>query len=157
MSAAVHSKIDIARAQLGSAVMLFATEIDRVSAITLAGAADVILSQLLLNAGKKNFSDELMEEEAEASGVMPARGAHGHAVNNMLMINALKHMDPGDDDHLEMDVFVSSLATVAKAVANYVMLIGDSAHEEKFVKVFKVWTTIHAPKGFDEDGDPIRV
>jgi len=39
MSAALHSKLDIARAQLGSAVMLFATEIDRVSAITLAGAA----------------------------------------------------------------------------------------------------------------------
>jgi len=157
MSAALHSKLDIARAQLGSAVMLFANEIDGVSAITLAGAADVILSQLLLNAGKKNFSDELMKKEAETSGVMPARDAHGHAVNNMLMINALKHMDSGDDDFLEMDVFVSSLATVAKAVANYVMLIGVSAHEQDFVKVFKMWATIHAPKGLDEDGNPIRV
>jgi hypothetical protein len=157
MNTAVHSKLDIARAQLKSAVMLFATAIDRVSAITLAGAADVILSQLLLNAGKRNFSDELMEKEAEKSGVMPARGAHGHAVNNMLMINALKHMDPGDDDYLEMDVLVSSLATMAKSVANYVMLIGDSAHEEDFVKVFKMWATIHAPKGLDEDGNPIRV
>jgi hypothetical protein len=157
MNTAVHSKLDIARAQLKSAVMLFATAIDRVSAITLAGAADVILSQLLLNAGKKNFSDELMAKEAEKSGVMPARGAHGYAVNNMLMINALKHMDSGDDDYLEMDVLVSSLATVAKTIANYVMLIGDPVHEEDFVKVFKTWATIHAPKGFDEDGNPIRV
>jgi len=156
MSVAGYSKLDVANLQLKTAVMLFATEIDRVSAITLAGAADVILSQLLLNAGKENFSDGLMKKDAEKSGLMPERGAHGRAVNNMLMINALKHMDPGDDDYVEMDVLVCALATVAKAVANYVMLIGDAAHEEDFVKVFKAWATIHAPKGLDEDGNPIK-
>jgi hypothetical protein len=79
---------------------------DRSSAITLAGAAHVILSQFLLNDGKENFSDQLMKQEAETTGVMPARGAHGRAVNDMLMINAFKHMDPGDDDQVEMDVLV---------------------------------------------------
>jgi hypothetical protein len=151
-----HSKLDIAKAQLRSAVYLFATDQDRISAITLAGAADVILSQLLLNDGKENFSDQLMRKEAETSGVMPARGAHGRAVNDMLMINALKHMDPGDDDHVEMDAFVSSLATVSKAVANYVILGGDDAHNEDCVKAFKLWAQIHAPKGLDKDGSPIK-
>jgi hypothetical protein len=151
-----HTKIAIAKSQLRSAVFLFASEQDRISAITLAGAADVILSQLLLNDGKENFSDQLMKQEAEKTGVLPARGAHGRAVNNMLMINALKHMDPDDDDDLEMDVFVNSLATVSKAVANYVTLIGDEAHNEDFVETFKLWARVHTPKGLDQDGSPIR-
>jgi len=150
-----HSKLDIAKSQLCSAVFLFASEEDRISAITLAGAADVILSQLLLNEGKENFSDQLMQQEAEKTGVLPARGAHGRAVNDMLMINTLKHMDPGEDDYVEMDVFVNSLATVSKAVANYVILTGDDAHNETFVKAFKLWAQIHAPKGLDQDGNPI--
>ncbi len=151
-----HSKLAIAQAQLRSAVFLFAGEQDRISAITLAGAADVILSQLLLNEGRENFSDQLMAQEAANTGVLPARGVHGRAVNDMLMINALKHMDPGDANYVEMDVFVSSLATVSKAVANYVMLGGDAAHNEDFVKAFKLWAQIHAPKGLDPDGNPIK-
>ena len=151
-----HPKLAIAKSQLRSAVFLFASEQDRISAITLAGAADVILSQLLLNEGKENFSDQLMKQETEKSGVLPPRGTHGRAVNDMLMINALKHMDPGDENYVEMDVFVNSLTTVSKAVANYVMLGGDAAHNEDFVKAFKLWAQIHAPKGLDQDGNPIK-
>jgi hypothetical protein len=146
-----HSKLHIATSQLRSAVFLFVSDQDRISAITLAGAADVILSRLLLNEGKENFSDHLMKKDAEITGVVPERGAHGRAVNNMLMINALKHMDPGDDDYVEMDLFVSALATVSKAVANYVDLAGDDAD---FVEAFKLWARIHVPKGLDEHGDP---
>jgi hypothetical protein len=146
-----HTKLDVATEQLRSAVMLFCSGRDRFSAITLAGAADVILSQLLLNSGKENFSDSLMRAEAESTGVLPERAAHGRAVNDMLMINALKHMDPGDDGYIEMDVRVSALATVAKAVANYVSLTGD---EPDFVQAFKLWARIFVPKGLDEDGHP---
>jgi hypothetical protein len=96
-----------------------------------------------------------MKQEAEKTGVMPTRGAHGRSVNNMLMINALKNMDPGDDDYMEVDVFVNSLSTVSKAVANYVTLIGDKAHNEPFVKAFKLWAQIHTPKRLDQEGNPI--
>jgi hypothetical protein len=146
-----HSKLHIATSQLRSAVFLFVSDQDRISAITLAGAADVILSRLLLNEGKENFSDHLMKKDAETTGIVPERGAHGRAVNNMLMINALKHMDPGDDDYVEMDLFVSALATVSKAVANYVGVAGDDAD---FVEALKLWARIHVPKGLDEHGDP---
>jgi hypothetical protein len=37
-------------------------------------------------------------------------------------------MDPGDEDYVDMDVFVNSLAT--KAVANYVMLGGNAVQNE---------------------------
>jgi hypothetical protein len=148
-----HSKLDIATAQLRSAVMLFCSGRDRFSATTLAGAADVILSQLLLNAGKENLSDDLMRADAKITGVMPARAAHGRAVNDLLMINALKHMDLGDDDHMEMDIRVSALAAVAKAVANYVRLSGDEAD---FVQAFRLWAQIFTPKGLDNDGTAIQ-
>jgi hypothetical protein len=147
-----HTKIDIATEQLRSSVMLFCSARDRFSAITLAGAADVILSQLLLNAGKENLSDDLMRADSEVTGAMPERGVHGRAVNDMLMINALKHMDPGDDDCLEMDVLISALATVAKAVANYVRLMGDEAD---FVQAFKLWAQVFIPRGVDNDGNAI--
>ena len=107
--------------------MLYCSGRDRFSAIALAGAADVILSQLLLNEGKENFSDILMKKDADVTGSLPERAVHGKAVNDMLMINAMKHMDPGDDDYLEIDVRISGLATVSKAVSNYVMLCGDKA------------------------------
>jgi hypothetical protein len=145
-----HSKLGIATRQLESAVMLFISGCDRVSAITLAGAADVILSQLLHSARKENFSDILMRQEAEETGTLPKRADHGRAVNDMLMINALKHMDAGDDDYIEMDVKVSALATVAKAVANYVALCDDSA---SFVQAFKLWAQMFVPNGVDQDGN----
>lgn len=148
-----HSKLNIAARQLESAVMLFCSGRDRFSAITLAGAADVIISQLLIDEGKENFSDKLMKNDAEATGVMPERAAHGRAVNDMLMINVMKHMDPGDSEYVEMDVKVSALATVAKAVANYVSLAGDKAD---FVQAFKLWAQIFTPKGLDSEGRPIQ-
>jgi hypothetical protein len=148
-----HSKLDIATAQLRSAVMLFCSGRDRFSAITLAGAADVILSQLLLNDGKENFSDHLMREDAAKTGVMPTRAAHGREVNDMLSINAFKHMDPGDDDHIEADVLIDSAAAVSKAVANYVGLVG---HDADFVRIFKLWAKTFTPKGLDPDGKPIQ-
>jgi hypothetical protein len=148
-----HSKLDIAREQLRTAVMLYCSGRDRFSAITLAGAADVILSQLLPSEGKENFSDLLMKKEADATGSMPKPAAHGKAINDMLMINAMKHMDPGDDDHLDMDVRISGLATVTKAVANYVKLCGDNAD---FVEVLRCWARVFTPKGLDPDGNPIQ-
>ena len=75
-----HNKLDIAREQLRTAVMLHCSGRDRFSAITLAGAADVILSQLLVNKGKENFSDFLMKKDGEIIGSMPERAAHGRAV-----------------------------------------------------------------------------
>jgi hypothetical protein len=148
-----HSKLDIAREQLRTAVMLYCTGRDRFSAITLAGAADVILSQLLLNGGKENFSDLIMKKDTEITGAMPERAAHGRAVNDMLMINAMKHMNPGDDEYLEMDVRISGLATVSKAVSNYVKLCG---YDAEFVEVLRYWAAVFMPRGLDPDGNPIQ-
>jgi hypothetical protein len=150
---ATDTKLEIATLQLRSAVTLFCSARDRFSAITLAGAADVILSQLLLDAGKENFSDHIMRADNAVDGIVRDRGKHGREVNDMLMINALKHMDSTDADSIELNVRICAAATVAKAVANYVSLVSDEAD---FVQVFKHWAAVFTPKGLDENGDPIQ-
>src|SRR5665647_281594 len=99
-----HSKFDIASKQLESAIGLFVSNRDKLSAITLAGAADTILNQLLLNDGKENFTDYLRKKAASKTGVLQTRGEYGKEINDILRINSLKHMDKNDDDYVEMDL-----------------------------------------------------
>jgi hypothetical protein len=144
-----HNKLDIAADQLKLAFVLLAGGGDRFSAITLAGAADVILSQLLLNEGKENFTDQMMNQEFEKTGIRVKRSEYGRAVNDMLMINALKHMDPGDNDFIEMDLELDALATVSKAMANYAMLIGQ---DTELVKMFRAWARLNIYPQDPKDG-----
>ena len=68
----------------------------------------------------------------------------------MLMINAMKHMDPGDDDYLEMDVRIGGLATVSKAVSNYACCAGTARTS------LRCWARVFTPKGLDSEGNPIQ-
>jgi hypothetical protein len=131
-----HGKLDIAAGQLKSAFLLLASGGDRFSAITLAGAADVILSQLVLSEGKENFTDFMVKKEFEKTGIQLTRTAAGRTYNDLLMINALKHMDPGDGDFIEIDLELDTLATVAKAMANYAMLLGQ---DMELIQAFRAW------------------
>jgi hypothetical protein len=64
-----HSKLDIATNQLESAIGLFVSDRDKFSAITLAGAADTIFNQLLLDQGKENFTDHLRKKKRQRKHV----------------------------------------------------------------------------------------
>lgn len=144
-----HSKLDIAAKQLESAIGLFVSNRDKFSAITLAGAADNIFNQLLLNQGKENFTDYSRKMEAEKTGVLQTRGEHGKEINDVLRINALKHMDKNDDDYIEMELDEYALAAILKAVVNYVDLAGK---EEEFIKAFLYWVRLNVdPKMFQND------
>lgn len=144
-----HSKFDIAANQLASAIGLFVSDRDKFSAITLAGAADTILSQLLLDQEKENFTDHSRKMEAEETGVLRNRGEHGKAINDVLRINALKHMDKDDDDYVEIDLDECALGAISKAVANYVDLAG---READFIQAFLFWVKLNVdPKRFQND------
>lgn len=146
-----HSKFDIAAKQLESAIGLFISNRDRFSAITLAGAADTILNQLLLNEGKENFTDYSRKKEAEKIGLLRTRGEHGKEINDVLRINALKHMDKNDDDYIEMDLDECALAAISKAVANYVDLAGKEA---EFIQAFLYWVKLNVdPKRLQNNGN----
>ena len=66
-------KLALAQQQLETAIGLFVSRRDRVSAITLAGAADGILHGLVIKAGKAPFADYAMEVREALSGETPAK------------------------------------------------------------------------------------
>ena len=146
-----HRKCDIASKQLESAIGLFVSNRDKLSAITLAGAADTILNQLLLNDGKENFTDYLRKKAASKTGVLQTRGEYGKEINDILRINSLKHMDKNDDDYVEMDLEECALAAILKAVANYARLAGKQAG---FIQAFLHWVRLNVdPQRLQEDGN----
>jgi len=63
--------------------------------------------------------------EVEKDGPERTRTEVGKAVNDMLLINALKHFNRGEDGTVEVDdLDESALAAILKAMANYVVLAG---------------------------------
>ncbi len=66
-------KLVLAQQQLETAIGLFVSRKDRISAISLAGAADGILHGLVLKAGKKPFADYAMGVREALSGETPAK------------------------------------------------------------------------------------
>ena len=108
--------------------------------ITLAGAADVLLSRLVMDQGRENFTQRLARRDAEQGGTPAGVAAHGKAINDLLFINQLKHMDDGDDGFIELDPEECALAAIAKAMVNYVALAGD---QKDIVLAFKAWARLN--------------
>ena len=69
-----YSRFELAENQLEAAIGLFVGGGDRFSTISLAGAADVILSRLVISRGKENFTELSLRHEVERGGqpVLPS-------------------------------------------------------------------------------------
>ncbi len=149
MTVQTYQRFDLAVNQLDTAVRLFMGGQDRFSVITLAGAADAILSQLVENRGDKTFIEELIEGEEDAKRARSTMGKH---INDILFINAMKHMDDGDDGNVVMDAEQCAIASILVAIANFVTLRGRGA---AFVEVFLAWTKQNLdPTIYNIDCDP---
>lgn len=152
MSLSQYTRFQLAHSQLEAAIGLYVTDRDRLSAITLAGAADVLLSQLVLRSGKPNFTDRVAEKAVAAEGTAAAREVVGQQVNNTLFINQLKHFDDDAQEFIELDVDECALAAISKALANYVNL---PEHEKNLVLAFKLWIKENLdPKKYNVECDP---
>ena len=130
-------KLALAQQQLETAIGLFVSRRDRLSAITLAGAADGILHGLVLKAGKRPFSDYAMGVREALSGETPARAKFAKHINDKLNINDLKHMDEGGADEVTIDPDISALGAILKAIANHHTLIPE--HPD-FIEAMLQWT-----------------
>ena len=137
MAETTLTKLDLAQRQLETAIGLFVSRRDRVSAITLAGAADGIFHGLVLRAGKQPFADYALGVREALSGETPARAKFSRHINDRLNINDLKHMDQHQDDRVAIDVDVSALGAILKAIANHHRLIPE--HPD-FIKTMLNWT-----------------
>lgn len=152
MSLRQYTRFQLAHSQLEAAIGLYVANRDRLSAITLAGAADVLLSQLVLRSGKPNFTDRLAEKEITPEGTAATREVVGQKVNDMLFINQLKHFDDDAQEIIEIDVDECALAAILKALANYVDL---PEHDRNLVLAFKVWIRKNLdPRKYNVECDP---
>lgn len=145
------SKLALAQQQLETAIGLFVSRRDRVSAITLAGAADGILHGLVLKAGKQPFSDYAMAVREALSGETPAKAKYARHINDQLNINDLKHMDEGDKDEVTFDPDISALGAILKAIANHHVLIPE--HPD-FIKAMLHWTWMFYDGGKITEDEP---
>ncbi len=144
----VHQRFKLAANQLETAIMLFITNTDKLSAITLAGAADVIFCELVNRDGKENFTDLALKKE----GGERSRAEVGKEINDVLGINALKHFDKDDDEHVEIDIDECAVGAILKALANYNMLEGK---DDKLIIAFRFWCKTNLdPNRYKLSDDP---
>ena len=131
-----HTKLALAQRQLETAIGLFVSRRDRISAISLAGAADGILHGLVLKAGKQPFADYAMGVREALSGQTPAKARYAKHINDQLNINDLKHMDEGGPDSVTFDSDISALGAILKAIANHHILVPD---HPPYIKAMLHW------------------
>lgn len=137
MPESTHKKLALAQQQLETAIGLFISRKDRISAISLAGAADGILHGLVLKAGKLPFADYAMGVREALSGETPAKAKFAKHINDQLKINDLKHMDEGGSDEVTFDPDVSALGAILKAIANHRILV--TTHPP-YIQAMLQWT-----------------
>lgn len=113
-----YPRFQLALNQLETAIRLFISGADKFSVITLAGAADIIFSQLILRHGEGNFTDFMMQQSSDTR----TRQEVGREINDILYINAMKHLDPDDHGYLFFNVEECALGAIWKAIANYNIL-----------------------------------
>jgi hypothetical protein len=140
MAKQTYHKSQIATAQLRTAVALFLGGGYLCSAITLAGAASVILEMLVRNSGKTAFIDYACRIAGSVAGTTPPRSQYRRRMNDLLGINQLKHMTDDCDPTLDIDLEKSAEHAIGKAVADYVILYGQ---EHDFVKAYLQWAWIN--------------
>ena len=148
MSVEQHKVIDLAEDQLRSSICLFFKG-DLVSAITLAGAADVLLCSLVTSRGEENFTAHVLKSEDDPDKTIPDMGRE---INDMFHINALKHMDSKEDSTVTMNQRESAIGAILKALPNYMMLRGK---EVDFMKSFLMWIRVNLdPEVYNINCDP---
>ena len=131
MGETTTTKLALAQQQLETAIALFVSRCDRLSAITLAGAADGILHGLVLKAGKQPFSDYALGIREAMSGETPSKATYAKHIND------LKHMDDGDADEVVLDIDISALGAILKAIANHHTLVPE---HPPFINAMLQWT-----------------
>lgn len=137
MAETTHTKLQLAQQQLETAIGLFISRRDRVSAITLAGAADGILHGLVIKAGKQPFADYVLAASEAMAGQTPSKAKVAKHINDTLKINDLKHMDEVHDESVVLDIEISALGAILKAIANHNALVPK--HPD-FINAMLQWT-----------------
>lgn len=124
-------KSDAARRQIEAASVLLISDGDPLAVITLAGAAEEILGNLLRRNNKPAMLDQLIELDRQLTG-----GRDFNVLNNEInnLRNALKHAKVSAEDEFEVDA-KAELAMLGRALVNYVLWGGELT--EPMIKAYE--------------------
>ncbi|MBL9197439.1 hypothetical protein VB151_04060 [Xanthomonas fragariae] len=133
------SKSDIAKRQIETACEIFLNEGDFLAIVTLAGAAEEILGNLLKRAGKANSMEDIVALDQRLSGGLPFKDviAEVNAARN-----ALKHARDASEDTVQVRP-EDAHAMLSRAISNYVSLTEDIS--ESMLFVFNRIIALHHP------------
>jgi hypothetical protein len=111
----VLSKLVIAQRQLEVAARLYLEGADYLAVVTLAGAAEEILGNLLRRSGQEAMIDRIVEMDRELTGGRAFRVVNAE-VNRAR--NAIKHARDPDEDTVTVEPGEAT-AMLARALVNY--------------------------------------
>lgn len=127
---ATLSKLDIATAQLNTAIALYLDDKDLISAITLAGAAEEILGKLAEKVGTPSAFNETLDRlcamHEVAFAEKPDRAAYVKL--KTLARNELKHI--GSHPELNLDLEREAVSVLRRAIKNF--RVHDPAYKDLF-------------------------
>ena len=128
MPTEVLTKLEIAERQLNRAISLLIENNDRVSSITLAGAAEEILAALLKSVGKTDVLSEVCQASVDMGrsiGETWKTGTFKYDFN--FLKNELKHHDNGCDN---IPIFEeASEEIISRAIENFRRISGNYSHQ----------------------------
>jgi len=133
------SKPEIAKSQIETAIYLFFNREDPFSVLTLAGAGEEILGNLLSRSNEKNIL-AMMSEAAAHRGYNLDSKAIANLVNAAR--NALKHAKKGGEDRLDFDP-EGAVVMLMRASVNYQLLQGNLTDD---MDQFLAWLRSNRPQ-----------
>jgi len=130
----ILTKTEIAAKQIDTAIDLFLTDKDFISALTIAGAGEEILGTLLKRSGKKNMLTKLHKYHENISGI----DYKTFCRNENYARNALKHATDPDEDEIEIGKG-ETIFMIMRCMFNYEELTGETT--DKMIEMAK-WLRI---------------
>ena len=128
------TQTDAANHQLEKSISLFITENDFICAITLAGAADGILSSLVKKRGMKTAFHDQKEALKRYNHGLTDKQINDLHLN--LVRNAFKHATMDEGENKEYALETESILYITRAIDNYIRLDLPITHR---IKEFIYW------------------
>ncbi|MHB8066894.1 MAG: hypothetical protein ACYDIC_03225 [Desulfobaccales bacterium] len=133
-----YHRIEIAKAHLHRAIVLFIDEDDFINAITLAGAAEEVLGKFARKADMTTVMDDLTDIlHNKAGGKLDKKKIRNDYLNRIK--NILKHFEHGDEELVEIDPQEEATSMILRAMTNLFRVEGKlTEHAEIFYNYIKI-------------------
>ena len=132
-----YNRIEIAKAHLNRAIVLFIEENDFINAITLAGAAEEVLGKLVLEVNLIPAMEQLIDSlHNKFGGSIDKKKIRDDYLNQAK--NSLKHFGQGNEKTIELEPENEAISMILRAVTNLFLVEGKiTEHAQIFYNYIK--------------------